>query len=162
MWTVMMVTAVQSLQAGSNEGIDACLKAWGKHPFSKKAPVFRTLDTQVKVLGIGGNVVDSMATKEPELILINHSVAVMSKQSYELLNPNGWYCIRGSTAVLGKSHIKMHCKAHLASTIGGTAVLGNSQKGSGAVTVLGNSMIEKVGCTQAELEAQEKAKENAK
>lgn len=145
-----------SLKADNNPNIDECLKAWGKHPFNAKNYTYKKLKTNVKVLGIGGNIADREETAKPQLVLINHSVSVLSKQKFELLNPNGWYCIRGSTAVLGQSEIHIHCKAHLASTVEGAAVLGNTEDGAGSVAVLGKSTIEKVGCESKTPEPKEK------
>ncbi len=123
----------------ANPDIDACLKAWGKHPFGQN-PSFRKLAAKVKVLGIGGTVKDMETSSQPELILVKHSVSVMSKQTYQLMNPNGWYCLKGAVAVLGKSEINIHCKAHLASTDDGTAVAASNDGDSG-VAVLGKIQI---------------------
>lgn len=139
---------VSAITLGNNSYIDSCLKSWGKHPFDQKNYNYRTIQANVKVLGIGGNVSDTNATTKPELILVNHSVSVLSKQVFEFLNPNGWYCIRGSTSVLAKSKIRIHCKAHLATTIEGAAVMGGAEHGTGGVTVLGNAVIEKIGCEE--------------
>ncbi len=51
------------LRADKNENIDECLKSWGKHPFNEKNYTYRKLRTNVKVLGIGGNISDLVATK---------------------------------------------------------------------------------------------------
>ncbi len=79
-----------------------CLNHWQEHPFKSGTPKFRTLTTRVKVMGIGDETVDSVKTDQPDLVLIKPNVTVMSKSTLRLLNPNGWYCMKGKVAVLGK------------------------------------------------------------
>ena len=76
-----------------NSSIAACLKAWGNHPFGS-TPQFKTLETSVKVFGIGRETGDTEPTSSPSLVLINPSFNVMGGSTIELLNPNGWYCLR--------------------------------------------------------------------
>ena len=127
--------------------IAACLKAWGKHPFGSN-PSYKTLSTSVKVFGIGSNTADTEPTKSPTLVLINPGVNVMGGSTIELLNPNGWYCLRANVNVMGGLTIKAHCKAHLASSSeggSGTTVMGNNADKKG-VTVMGSTNVELVGC----------------
>jgi hypothetical protein len=124
--------------------IVSCLKAWGEHPFGKN-PKYKTLATSVKVFGIGEDTKDLEVTSSPSLVLINPGVNVMGGSTVELLNPNGWYCFRTNVNVMGGLNIKLHCKAHLASSTGGTTVLGtDSDKNS--VTVMGSTEVERVDC----------------
>ena len=115
--------------AGSAREVDssiaACLNAWGDHPFGK-TPKFKTLDTSVKVFGIGTEPGDTQPTSSPSLVLINPSFNVMGGSTIDLLNPNGWYCLRTTVSILGKVSIRAHCKAHLASTSAGATALGNN------------------------------------
>jgi hypothetical protein len=121
--------------------IDACLRSWKKHPFGQ-SPSFRTIKGQVKVVGIGANLEDLDRTKKPELVLVKPGVAVMSKQAIRLLNPNGWYCLKGPVAVMGVSAIEAHCKAHIASSTDGVAVIGENSE-AGGTAVLGAVKIER-------------------
>lgn len=107
-----------------DSSIAACLKAWGEHPFGE-TPQFKTLATSVKVFGIGRETVDTEPTSSPSLVLINPSFNVMGGSAVELLNPNGWYCLRTAVSIMGRVNIRAHCKAHLAATSGGATVLGN-------------------------------------
>jgi hypothetical protein len=121
-----------------------CLKAWGTHPFGTN-PSYKTLATSVKVFGIGENPKDSEVTNSPSLVLVNPGVNVMGGTTIELLNPNGWYCLRSNVNVMGGMTLKVHCKAHLASATEGVTVLGsNSDKKS--ITVMGSTNIETIGC----------------
>ena len=119
----------------------------GTHPFGKN-PTFKTLSTSVKVFGIGKNTADTEATSSPALVLINPGVNVMGGTTIELLNPNGWYCLRTNVNVMGGFTIKAHCKARLASASengSGTTVMGNNSDQKG-VTVMGSTQVEFVGC----------------
>ncbi|MBK8739214.1 MAG: hypothetical protein IPO58_05665 [Betaproteobacteria bacterium] len=127
-----------------DSSIAACLKAWGKHPFGKN-PTFKTLTTSVKVFGIGKNTSDTEVTSSPTLILVNPGVNVMGGTVIELLNPNGWYCLRATVNVMGGLNLRAHCKAHLASSTDGATVLGNNTENKG-VTVMGSTNVERVDC----------------
>jgi hypothetical protein len=144
---ILSMTILFSMPTFAEEtdgSIAACLKAWGKHPFGNN-PTYKTLATSVKVFGIGDDPTDSEITNSPSLVLVNPGVNVMGGSTVELLNPNGWYCLRTNVNVMGGLTIKVHCKAHLASATEGVTVLGtNSDKKS--VTVMGSTNIELVGC----------------
>ena len=127
-----------------DSSIAACLKAWGTHPFGKN-PSFKTLQTSVKVFGLGSNTGDTERTNSPTLILINPGVNVMGGTTIELLNPNGWYCLRTAVNVMGGLNIRAHCKAHLASSSGGVGVMSNNPENKG-VTVMGSTNVERVDC----------------
>ncbi|MEQ1877939.1 MAG: hypothetical protein ABL958_14955, partial [Bdellovibrionia bacterium] len=81
-------------EGGDRDSLEACMKHWGKHPF-KDDSNYRTIAPSVKVFGIGGKVEDSGKTDAPELVLIKPSVSVFSKGTFKLMNPNGWYCLKG-------------------------------------------------------------------
>jgi hypothetical protein len=61
------------------------------------------------------------------------------------MNPNGWYCFRSNTNVMGKVTIKAHCKAHIASASEGLNLLGEDQHHK-STTVMGLTHIELIGC----------------
>lgn len=128
----------------SNDAIASCLKAWGANPFGKN-PSYKTLETSVKVFGIGQNPTDTERTNSPSLVLVDPAVNVMGGTTMELLNPNGWYCFRSNVNVMGSLSIKADCKAHLASATDGTTVLGTSSGGK-SVTVMGSTEVELVNC----------------
>lgn len=134
--------------AGENNVLTRCLRNWGEHPFkTDKQKRYREMEVSVKVLGIGGNVADKAVTDYPQLILIKPTIKVLSKQTITLMNPNGWYCFKSNVTVLGKGIIEAHCKAKLAESSKGVAVMGkNDESGKGGVTVLGKSVIKRVGC----------------
>ena len=146
-------------ESGDVAVIQSCLDHWSKHPFNREAPKFRVISSRVKVLGIGHDIEDKKHTDEPELILVKHNVAVLSTSRLNLLNPNGWYCLKGKTAVLGASKIRLACKANLAASGDGVTVLGSSKDDSG-VTVLGSSSVKKVCCGGKKDDEEEDDKED--
>ena len=127
-----------------HDSIQQCLRAFGHHPFSSN-PHFRTLQSSVKVFGIGQNVDDTVITKAPELILVDTGVNVMGGSTLQLLNPNGWYCLASNVNVMGSMTIRAHCKAHLASASNGVTVMGGDPSNK-TVTVMGATNVELVGC----------------
>jgi hypothetical protein len=132
-------------EAGDLKSIQSCLANWKQPPFDAKSPTFRTISSEVKVMGIGHDVDDSAATDKPELVLVKPNVSVMTKTVIKLMNPNGWYCLRGKVAVLGKVEVHLGCQSHLASDKDGATVLG-SNKDTDGVTVLGASEVVRMGC----------------
>lgn len=144
---IFIIVAMFMCSAHANEGDDnairACLAKWDKSPFSSKNPKFRTISTKVKVMGIGGDVQDNEKTEKPELILVKPGVSVMTKALYNLNNPNGWYCLKGSVSVLGKTEINIHCKAQLASSKDDLSVMGASDAKTGGISVLGSVRIKR-------------------
>jgi hypothetical protein len=132
----------QPTEVDSN--ITTCLTAWGKHPFSKN-PTYKTLQVSVKVFGIGQPTIDADKTSAPALVLVQPGVNVMGGSSIDLLNPNGWYCMKTSVNVMGGMTIRAACNAKLAFTTDGTTVAGTNEDSKG-VTVLGSTRVERVDC----------------
>jgi hypothetical protein len=147
----LLVSAVMSLPNASaitdtdRDEIKSCLSNWPNHPFKGEQADFRVLTSSVKVLGIGEDLNDLTKTAEPRLILVKPNVSVMSKSQMNLLNPNGWYCLKGKVSVLAKTEINIGCATHITSSASGTTVLGASEGDTG-VTVLGKTVINKIGC----------------
>ena len=137
-----MVVSAQEVDSS----IAACLKTWGTHPFGSK-PQFKTLETSVKVFGIGKSASDTAPTTSPSLVLINPIFNAMGASTIELLNPNAWYCVRTTVTFLGVVNIRAHCKAQLAAHSDGQTVRGNNTENRGiknlGVTVIGDISIER-------------------
>lgn len=138
---VLVLFSVSAVHADpeNDAAVRACLERWGKHPFDAKKLEYRSIAAKVKVMGVGDNVHDTKATDKPELVLVKPAVAVMSKTVLELKNPNGWYCLKGRTSVMGKIEIQLHCKANLAASSEGVAVLGAND--TGGTSVLGSARV---------------------
>ena len=128
------------------EVIRSCLGSWPDNPFQgDESPRYKVLGSSVSVLGIGSDVVDDVATPDPQLVLVKPTVNVLTKARFRLMNPNGWYCVESAVTVLAKSEITAHCKAHLTSSVQGVAVAGGNT-GAEGVTVLGKAEVKRVGC----------------
>ncbi len=140
--SVPMAASAQEVDSS----IAACLKAWGDHPFGK-TPKFKTLDMSVKVFGLGTSARDVEPTSTPALVLVQPVFNVVGISTVELLNPNGWYCLRTTVSLVGALSVRAHCKAQLAATSDGAAALGN--KGDNreiknlGVTVMSSIAIER-------------------
>jgi len=126
--------------------IAACLKAWGDHPFGK-APQYRTVGTSFKLFGIGSGIADTQPTSTPSLVLINPSFNLLGASTIDLLNPNGWYCMRTTVTIMGKVNIRAHCKAQLALTSAGVTAVGNNVQNVNVknvtVTAIGSFSVER-------------------
>ena len=142
---VVALVFTGSAWASDLDDVTQCLAHWGQHPFSKTEPKFRTISSKVKVMGVGGEITDGAKTEKPELVLIKPAVNVMSKSVMTLANPNGWYCLKGKVDVMGKTEINIDCKAHLATSTDAVTVAGSDDSDTG-VTVMGKSVVNKVGC----------------
>lgn len=143
---LLLVFSTPAVANEPNSAIAACLKAWGKHPFGSN-PTYKTLSTSVKVFGIGNDPSDSEATNSPSLVLVNPGVNVMGGTVFNLLNPNGWYCMRTNVNVMGGMTIRVHCNAKLAtgSESSSVSVMANNDDQK-ATTVMGSTTIERVDC----------------
>jgi hypothetical protein len=126
--------------------IAACLKLWRDHPFGTN-PQFKTLGRSLKVFGVGSSVSDTEPTSSPSLVLIEPIFNVMGGSTVELLNPNGWYCMRTAVSLMGMVTIRAHCKARLAATSDGKTVQGDNAENRSlrdlTVTMIGGVSVER-------------------
>jgi hypothetical protein len=96
------------------DAIGRCLKSWKDSPFGGEVKNYKHIFASVTVGSTGNAVSDTERTDEPQLILITAGVNVLGTPKYELLNPNGWYCIKVNVNVLTELAIDLHCNARLA------------------------------------------------
>ena len=73
-------TGLAQAQDNESGALQACLKAWGEHPFGPN-PAYRTLATSVKVFGIGQGTADREVTPGPSLIMVNPGARLASASS---------------------------------------------------------------------------------
>lgn len=111
------------------DSLRKCLNLWGTTPFKEvKANQVKVMDVSVGVgggliagglAGLGnliniGNPKDLEATSEPRLIVLPLSVNVGGSTTFELMNPNGWYCMKAAVGARSTVNIKLHCNAKIA------------------------------------------------
>ena len=145
---LLITTLAWSDEWSDRDALKACLKNWGNHPFAEGDLNYRTIAPSVSVYGIGTSVRDDRETQQPELVLIKPSVSVFSRSTIKLLNPQGWYCLKGKVAVFSSVDIQIDCRANLASSSNGTVVLGSNERRDGT-TVFGTSKVTRIGCAKA-------------
>lgn len=143
----MPATSARAQEADTvQSAAQACMRAWGsQHPFTDTPPL-RTVSGAVRVLGRGSSVADREVTDFPVLVVVQPGVNVLGESEMELLNPNGWYCLRAAVNVGGGLRIRLHCDAHISSATSGTSVFGDNA-GRG-VSVMGAISVERVGCAR--------------
>jgi hypothetical protein len=149
--SLLLIPTLGWSDEGTDKNTDAlktCLKHWGKHPFVEGNLDYRTIAPSVRIFGTGVSVQDDRATEQPELVLVKPSVSVFSKSTIRLLNPQGWYCLKGKVAVFSGVDIQIDCRANLASSSDGATVFGSNDRRDG-VTVFGNSSVNRIGCDKA-------------
>lgn len=129
------------------EALGQCLENFGDHPFGKDwQGSYRKIAASVQVLGIGNAIVDKVVTDMPKLILVSAAVNVLGAPKFELLNPNGWYCIKVGVNVLAKPEIKLHCDAHLTENKVNVGVLSSGEPtASIGVDVLSDVKVSRIG-----------------
>jgi hypothetical protein len=149
--SLLLIPTLGWSDEGTDKDTDAlktCLKNWGKHPFVEGNLDYRTIAPSVRIFSTGVSVQDDRATEQPDLVLVKPSVSVFSKSTIRLLNPQGWYCLKGKVAVFSGVDIQIDCRANLASSSDGATVLGSNDRRDG-VTVFGNSSVNRIGCDKA-------------
>jgi len=126
--------------------VQSCLVDFPEHhPFKDKKNIrFRVIEPDIKIMSVGSNVADEDITDYPQLIFIRPAINVMSKTTYRLMNPNGWYCFKSKVNVMGKTTIKTACDAHITTTKGNATVLGKSVGENEGTTVMGKSIVERI------------------
>jgi 4-diphosphocytidyl-2C-methyl-D-erythritol kinase len=91
-----------------------CITKWGKVPFTGTFTNVRRIKAAVSVYGIGNVINDVNQTTQPMLVLIDAGVNVMGNPVYNLLNNNGYYCMKVNVNVQTDLDINLACNAKLA------------------------------------------------
>jgi len=92
-----------------------------------------------------GNPKDLEVTSEPKLIILPLSVNVGGSTTFELMNPNGWYCIKAAVGAKSTVNIKLNCSAKLAQSDLGVSVETNPTSGGAPGTSPTPAIPVKVG-----------------
>ena len=108
-----------SLSPGTSQinadAIAHCLASWGaNNPFGpNKTTADATLDVSVKVGNISAPINDITVTAQPRLVLIPAVGSIAGIMTYNLLNPNGWYCLMADVHIGSSAWINIKSGAHL-------------------------------------------------
>lgn len=126
--------------------VEACLRSWPGNPFgTPESRKVRVIESAVRIMGMGSQeVTDTTATAYPQLVLLRPSVSVMTKTTWKLQNPNGWYCFDNAVAVMAKGVVELGCGARLADAQAPVVVGGSTERGG--VTVLGSMPVQHNAC----------------
>ncbi len=95
------------------ESIANCSKAWGQTP-PTSFEVVRKIRASVSVGSSGVTLKDSAQTNGASLTLLYAGVNVGGTPTWELTNPNGWYCIIVTVNVDTKLTVKLSKSGRLA------------------------------------------------
>ena len=108
---------VPDAEPGDMDAIGKCLALWGTNsPFGQTITNFEKIYASVTIGGSGTPINDTARTESPKLILVVAGVAVNSNVTYNMLNPNGYYCIKVGVNVATNLTANIHCNAHVAQT----------------------------------------------
>ncbi len=133
-----------NIPKASNDDLAAlhkCLSKWRDLPFGSTIGNYRKIYASVIVGGSGIAVRDTERTSEPFLVLITAAVNVNSQVEYELLNPNGYYCIKVGVNVNTDLDVNLHCNARLADSLVDVNVGSTTNGNTASVGVNVNSNV---------------------
>ena len=108
------VFTVPGLTPSEQVQVAQCINKWGKVPFTGTFTNVKRIKASVSVYGIGNVINDVTQTAKPMLVLIDAGVNVMGNPIYNLLNNNGYYCMKVNVNVKTDLDINLACNAKLA------------------------------------------------
>jgi hypothetical protein len=129
-----------------------CITKWGRVPFTGTFTNVRRIKAAVSVYGIGTVINDTIQTSTPALILVDAGVNVMGNPVYNLMNNNGYYCMKVNVNVHTDLDINLACNAKLAdnSVQVNVASTTNSETGVIGVNVGSNVQVTRMTSTRSE------------
>lgn len=117
-----------------DRAISSCSAAFGRSlPLGGNGEV-RTITANISILG-GGNLRDNRSTARPELTIIYANIGILSNLKWELLNPNGIYCIIANINILSKLSIYLEERAQLSDGRVAINILSSSNASTATVGV---------------------------
>jgi len=128
------------------ETIRRCMQNWNANPFGNSTVNIRRIYASVSVGGIGTAINDTMRTQSPELVIIYAGVNVLGSTTWNLANPNGWYCAKVNVNVQSTFTINLHCNARLSDSRVNVNVGSNQNNTTAAigVNVLSNVTVNSI------------------
>lgn len=117
------------------KAILGCSKAFGQPlPIGEDGKV-RTIAANVAILSGGSTLVDNRVTEQPELTIVMASVNVLGAMNWQLMNPNGMYCIVTNVNILSRLTVEISSQAKLADGTLGVNILSASDGSTSSVGV---------------------------
>ena len=108
------VFTIPGLTPSEQVQVAQCINKWGRVPFTGTFTNVKRIKAAVSVYGIGSVINDVNQTAAPMLVLIDAGVNVMGSTVYNLLNNNGYYCMKVNVNVSTDFDINLACNAKLA------------------------------------------------
>ena len=122
----------------NQNSLQTCYDAWGDHPFQDPAQqTFTYVDVKIRVMGFGSAEYSDEPTSEPVLYLVGLNVNNLTRTTYWLNNPNGWYCFYNNVTVMARQEVRVADGAHIADANDPLAILGSGTKQHSGVVILG-------------------------
>lgn len=138
------------LTKSDEESLEKCIFSWGVNsPFKSGEPYeVKKLKSAVTIAGIGRSLVDDEQTTIPQLILISSGVSVGGSSKHELLNENGWYCLKTEVNIKTTKEIILGCKSELVNSSVVVNIGSSGSAGGVGVNVWGTEVTveRKSGC----------------
>lgn len=146
------VFSVPGLTPSEQVQLAQCITKWGRVPFTGTFTNVRRIKAAVSVYGIGTVINDTIQTSTPALILVDVGVNVMGNPVYNLMNNNGYYCMKVNVNVQTDLDINLACNAKLAdnSVQVNVASTTNSETGVIGVNVGSNVQVTRMTSTRSE------------
>lgn len=135
---------IEPVNEKEEKAIANCAKAWGGQvpPYSKDG--VRKISALVSVASRGVVLSDQQKTEQPQLTILYSAVTVAGTPEWELLNPNGWYCIVSAVNVGTILTVNIDKDAHLADSAVGVNVASDVDSSISAIGVNVGSKIKVV------------------
>ena len=122
----------------NQNSLQTCYDIWGDHPFRDPAQqTFTNVDVIIRVMGLGAEEYRDEPTSEPVLYLVGMNVNYLTRTTYWLNNPNGWYCFYNNITVMARQEVQLVEGAHIADANDSIHILGSGDPRHGGVVVLG-------------------------
>jgi len=102
------------IKAEDEHNLKSCENAWGKDAPVRTKENVRVIRSTISVGSLGTEISDSEKTEKPKFVLIYSSITVGGAPEWNLLNPNGYYCIVSSINVGTVLTVNLDKSAHLA------------------------------------------------
>ena len=130
--------------------LNKCMEKWKTLPWTGTVPNFRKIYAAVNIGGSGVTINETTRTAQPELVLIYAGVNVGGSTSWNLMNPNAYYCMKVNVNVQTQFAINLHCNARLSDNsvqvnVGGTTTSSTSTVGVNVLSTVNVNNITPAG-----------------